>query len=166
MILAEVVRSVDWADVAAVLRRAYPAAAVEMGALATAWQELRAMEPLASRLVIVVRPYAPCEEFAEEAARGAAVVSGVEPRPAEVAAASRDAAGTSLPFNLSCTPWEKWLGMELAADAVQRYTAPELAAHCLAEMTFMGFTQAEIRARVAASEAVDEGAAGRVDAPD
>lgn len=159
MILAEVVRSVAWADVAAVLRRAYPAAAAEMGALEEAWQELCAMEPLASRLVIVVRPYAEGEEFAEDIARGAAVVNGIEHRPAAAAA------GPGLPFNLSCTPWQKWLGMELAADAVQRYTAPELAAHCLAEMTFMGFTQADIQARVAASMAADEAEAGPGEGP-
>lgn len=165
MILAEVIRHADWADVEAVLRRAYPSAVAKMDALEEAWQELRALEPLASRLVIVVRPYAPYEEFMEDIARGAAAVSGVEPRPAQAAVASPDAPVPAVPFNLSCTPWRKWLGMHLAADALQRYAAAELAAHCLAEMTFMGFTEAAIRARVAASLVEDDEESGRGKGP-
>lgn len=42
-------------------------------------------------------------------------------------------------WGLSFSPWEEWLGMQVAPSAVQRLTPTEIATHCLYEMTFHGY---------------------------
>jgi len=41
--------------------------------------------------------------------------------------------------------WSKWLGMEVAQKVLQNIPKEDIAAHCIWEMTFMGFTQDRIR---------------------
>lgn len=50
-------------------------------------------------------------------------------------------------FNLSYMHWEEWLGMEISPDAMDRFTPAEVVAHCLWEMTYLGFSIEVIRRR-------------------
>ncbi len=46
---------------------------------------------------------------------------------------------------LELTPWNKWLGMEISQDGIIQFSELEIIAHCLHEMTFMGFEEEEIQ---------------------
>ena len=45
------------------------------------------------------------------------------------------------------TPWNEWLGMDIDKDTLHKFTELEIIAHCLYEMTFMGFEE-EIQAEM------------------
>jgi hypothetical protein len=48
-------------------------------------------------------------------------------------------------YALEYTPWSKWLGYEVSPKVLKKMTKEEITAHCLWEMTFMGFNQNKIR---------------------
>lgn len=50
-------------------------------------------------------------------------------------------------YALEYTPWSTWLGCEVAQNVLKKMSKEEIIAHCLWEMTFMGFTQNKIRAK-------------------
>lgn len=59
--------------------------------------------------------------------------------------ASKEFANSETSFALDLVPWEEWLGMELDPSAFDAYSAPDIVAHCLWEMTFFGFDKETIR---------------------
>lgn len=48
-------------------------------------------------------------------------------------------------YALEYTPWSEWLGCEVDREVLKKMPMDEIAAHCIWEMTFMGFTQNKIR---------------------
>lgn len=54
-------------------------------------------------------------------------------------------ANSETDFALSLEPWEHWLGMEVDPATLEGYTKPEVAAHCIWEMTFHGLEQSQIQ---------------------
>lgn len=60
------------------------------------------------------------------------------------------AEGDHQSYALEYTSWAKWLGYEVERATLKRMTGEEIVAHCLWEMTFLGFTQNKIRRRLAA----------------
>jgi len=51
-------------------------------------------------------------------------------------------------YALEYTPWSEWLGYEVAQNVLKKMSKEEIVAHCLWEMTFMGFTQNKIRRKL------------------
>ncbi|MEW6599821.1 MAG: DUF6557 family protein [Nitrospirota bacterium] len=56
--------------------------------------------------------------------------------------------GTKQSYAIEYSPWSKWLGYEVDNKVLKKMTKEEIVAHCLWEMTFMGFTQSRIRSRL------------------
>ena len=52
-------------------------------------------------------------------------------------------------YALEYTPWSKWLGYEVDQATLKKMPGEDIVAHCLWEMTFVGFTQKEIRIKLA-----------------
>jgi hypothetical protein len=50
-------------------------------------------------------------------------------------------------YSLELTPWDEWLGMYIKEDILQKLNREDILAHILWEMTFMGFTQEDIKAQ-------------------
>lgn len=48
-------------------------------------------------------------------------------------------------YELIYVAWEEWLGMEVDEQTLRDYTAPQIAARCMAEMTLISFDPFEIR---------------------
>lgn len=46
------------------------------------------------------------------------------------------------------TPWNEWLGMELDANMLKIFSELEIISHCLFEMTFVGFEEEDIQAKM------------------
>jgi cell division septum initiation protein DivIVA len=47
--------------------------------------------------------------------------------------------------NIGITPWNEWLGMTISKQTAEEFTELEIISHCLYEMTFMGYDEAEIQ---------------------
>jgi len=48
-------------------------------------------------------------------------------------------------YAIEFVAWNKWLGMDLAEETVEHFTDLEIIAHCLFEMTFVGYEEEEIQ---------------------
>lgn len=47
--------------------------------------------------------------------------------------------GICMYYALEFMGWDKWLGMSIAPETLERFAEVEIIAHCLFEMTFTGF---------------------------
>lgn len=56
--------------------------------------------------------------------------------------------GIKQPYGIEYTPWSEWLGCEVDRKVLKKMTKEKIAAHCLWEMTFAGFTQERIRRKI------------------
>lgn len=56
-----------------------------------------------------------------------------------------DYANSEVQYALEFTEWEQWLDMEIDEEIFQNYSSPEIAAHCLWEMTMIAFNQTDIK---------------------
>ena len=71
--------------------------------------------------------------------------------------------GKEQSYGIEYTPWLKWLGYEIDKKVLKKMTKEEIAAHCLWEMTFAGFTQDKIRRQInVLRKRVEDIKAGRV----
>mgnify|MGYP003292791365 CR=1 FL=1 len=53
--------------------------------------------------------------------------------------------GDGQTYGIEFSSREQWLGMHLTEDTLQNYSAEDIIAHCLWEMTFFGFTDSEVQ---------------------
>jgi hypothetical protein len=58
--------------------------------------------------------------------------------------------GVHQSYALEFASWAQWLGYEVEQATLKKMPKEEIVAHCLWEMTFIGFTQNKIRRRLAA----------------
>jgi hypothetical protein len=56
--------------------------------------------------------------------------------------------GEQQSYALEFIPWSVWLGCEVDKNVLKKMAKEEIIAHCLWEMTFMGFTQNKIRRKL------------------
>ena len=56
--------------------------------------------------------------------------------------------GIKQSYAIEYTPWSEWLGCEVDRKVLKKMPKEEIVAHCLWEMTFMGFTQNRIRRKL------------------
>ncbi len=148
MRLKQVFDLTDWKSVCEELCRCYPAYKKRLELLELferTYAHVKSLPTAESELTIYVEAY-PGAETSESS---------------EIAVCGRDGSffdhQDHLPvnervearFNLSFTKWEEWLGMEVSEETLRDYRPPEVAAHCLREMTFYGFSQDVIQQRFA-----------------
>lgn len=58
---------------------------------------------------------------------------------------TKDENGTIISYALEFTEWKEWLGMDIDTQTFENFTELEIIAHCLYEMTFVGFDEDEIQ---------------------
>ncbi len=150
MKLSEMVASVGWAEARASLLWSYPDVEKSIEGYRRVFDSLRKLKPAASTMRLVVH-----QTFREELDDAPfAQVSGRNgTRNRDQAdfkhlgqSADPDYADAETNFSLAFEPWEQWLGMEIDPQTLRDYTAPQIVAHCLWEMTFHGFEPSEIQA--------------------
>lgn len=54
-------------------------------------------------------------------------------------------ANSEVKYALEFVEWEEWLSMEIDEDTLRNYSKPDIAAHCLWEMTSLGYDQVTIK---------------------
>jgi hypothetical protein len=59
--------------------------------------------------------------------------------------------------------WNKWVGMKIAEDTMERYSVNDVIAHCLFEVTFMGFDEKTIQEELKNINDIKDEALGEYD---
>ncbi|MFP4052864.1 MAG: DUF6557 family protein [Phycisphaerae bacterium] len=127
MTLKSLLQRVDGGAVIRCLVELYPSAAAEALTYRVFVERLAGGPVVPGALVLRLEPL--------EDAEGGVEVFGVD-----------ESSSDRTPCGLDLLPHRKWLGIRLTEETLQRYSAEEIVAHCLREMTFHG----------AAEESIDE----------
>jgi hypothetical protein len=149
MNLAEVIERTSWAETKASLVWHYPASEGSLAAYKAVFDTLCALQPSSTNMrIFIKRTFR--EGFDEAPFTEVVGIDGTLNKELEdfnYLNQGEDAeyANTEVEYALEFHPWEEWLGMEIESATHQHYAYPEIVAHCLWEVTFMGFDQATIR---------------------
>lgn len=82
---------------------------------------------------------------------------GVSGRDGTLAANLPDGEAREESYALEFAPWQEWLGMTIDPETLARYNEEDILAHCLGEMTFLGYEQGIVGAKARRLEqAVEE----------
>ena len=79
----------------------------------------------------------------------------IPPVPVDEEAGDREAS-----YGIELTDWAEWLGMEIEPETLSRYAEADIIVHCVWEMTFFGYSQADIEKTVEELERARESQEG------
>lgn len=149
MKLAEVIEKASWAETKACLLWNYSDVEKSMAGSEKVFHELRKLQPTSTSMRIFIRKTfregLDEEAFTEVVGKNGTLNKESEDFKYFNKSEDSDYANSEVEYALDFHPWEEWLGMEIDTGTHQKYTYPEILAHCLWEMTFMGFDQDAIR---------------------
>ena len=137
MKFTELIKTNSWLSIEIVLIQLYPDEKKNISAYEQIFNDLQLMEAVACDISIVLSNEQDAFDESEYVD-----VSGRENNPKE----NIDMLTNSLAIEF--TPWNEWLGMDIDKNTLQDFTELEIIAHCLYEMTFMGFEEEEIQAEI------------------
>ena len=136
MKLTEIIKSYHWLSVEIILLELYPNQAKQIEEYERIFKDLQQKEPVESDILIVLKQHI----SDEDSSKSYVEVSGLDLNDSEY--------GLALDF----TPWQKWLGMNISEETIEKFTELEIIAHCLWEMTFVDFDESEIQAKISEVE--------------
>jgi len=135
MKLGEIIKINHWLSVELTLLKLYPDQDENISAYKSIYAKLRKMEPVDSAIEIVIE-----QVFDEKNQEyGIGNVYGIDH-----SSTNEISNGIALEF----TKWNKWLGMKIQEMTLKEFTELEIIAHCLYEMTFVGYEESEIQDEV------------------
>ena len=165
MTFAELLTQISWPDLKAALLWSYPDERDSLESYRILYGKLKGIDPQASKMRIIVketyRPKIDDEPFIEVIGRNGErnrdqadfehIREKAEPGWAE----------EETDFTLSYHRWAEWLGMSIEPSTLENMALPQVAAHCMSDMTFHGFAEAdaqsvlyEVQERVAELDAM------------
>lgn len=127
----------SWLSIEKVLLQLYPNEQKNITAYEQIFNDLQLMEAVAGNISIVVS-----NEYDAFDGLEYVDVSGRDNNPQENSELLTNA------LAIEFTPWNEWLGMDIDKNTLQEFTELEIIAHCLYEMTFMGFEEEEIQSEM------------------
>lgn len=150
MKLSELLTSVSWADAKASLLWNYPGIEEAIESYRRAFSFLRNLNAVASPMRLILRKTfregLDEKPFIEVTGRDGTRNRDLEDFQYFGQSADSEYANTETDFSIAFEPWEQWLSMDIDPQTLQAYTASQIAAHCLWEMTFHGFEPSQIQA--------------------
>ncbi len=133
MTLKKVIAKSNWERVRQVFLLNYPSQKKTITGYESVYKKLRSKSPASSKMKLYCEQQEPTikgdEQFHE--------LYGIDGTKRED--------GELEKFSLSLSPWSLWLGSSLSKEILSNYTIEEIISHCLYEMTFHGFSEAEIK---------------------
>jgi len=60
---------------------------------------------------------------------------------------SEEIANSEITYALDMVRWEEWLDMSVPLEVIKNFSMPEIVAHCIYGMTFLGFNQEQIQGK-------------------
>lgn len=147
MTFAELIASTGWAEVKAALLWLFPEEESEISGYQKIFWELRRMnpEPDAMRIAIERRPIPGYDEdpTPEVIGRNGTLNRELDDFQHLGKHATPEYGAEEATYSLSLRPWRNWLGMTVEPETLREYSPAQAIAHCLADMTFHGFSEAE-----------------------
>jgi len=149
MTFSELLDSVSWAETKAALLWCYPDSARSLEGYRRTLARLQRLTPVDSNMRIVLKEGV--EEgvdhgpFIEVVGRNGQLNRDQPDFKHFRCSVDSAYASSETDLSLSLEPWEHWLGMRIDAGTLSRFTPPQIAAHCLWDMTFHGFEQWQVK---------------------
>lgn len=148
MKLNALIKSYNWLSIELTLLCLYPDQENMTDEYRNVFEKLENLEPEDSDMNIVLTEY-DCDPNFESEKETYIDVSG---RNNE-----KDPNGLTESYALEFVEWNKWLGMDLAPETTTNFSELEIIAHCLYEMTFLGYDENEIKEeRESLDKSIDE----------
>lgn len=135
MKFGDLIKNNSWLSVELVFTQLYPDQETFISDYEKVFNELKILKPVDSEISIIVS-----NEIDEYDNEKYINVSGYDNSKTS---SSNNELTDSLA--LEFTSWNEWLGMDIDQDSLKNFSHLELICHCLHEMTFMGFSQEEIK---------------------
>jgi len=149
MKLTEVIRKASWAKTKACLLWNYADSEENVAGYERVFCALRELQPTSTSMRIFIRKTfregLDDEPFTEVVGKDGTLNKESEDFRYLNKSEDSEYANSEVEYALEFHPWEEWLGMEVDSATHQKYAYPEILAHCLWEMTFMGCDQDTIR---------------------
>jgi hypothetical protein len=121
MNLKQLYKTTNWGEVKDFLLQLYPDQKKNVAGYEKVYTDLAQIEPEETALELFLRYIE--EENPEDSYHK---VSGIDTKRKES-------------YSLMLTSWKEWLGMTITQDTLKNYSPSEVMAHCLNEMTYIGF---------------------------
>lgn len=144
MRLAQIFEVTDWAAVREVICRCYSENMEMLAPFGSAYTQIRSLHPTDTAMQIHIVTNSDSDASGDAGIN----VFGKDGSFFEHQVHLPESERVEARYNLSCTKWEEWLGMEVSKDSMSRFAPSEVVAHCLWEMTYLGFSQEAIQRRV------------------
>ncbi|TVZ28573.1 hypothetical protein JM83_3707 [Gillisia sp. Hel_I_86] len=132
MTLQQLVQCNSWLSISAILLEIYPDEEKSLEGYETVFEKLLMMASEETDMTIVIK--AVKDAFDEEEYVD---VSGKYNHPQNEEQSFSQA--------IEFTSWKKWLGMDICKESLKDFSELEILAHCLYEMTFVGFEEKGIQ---------------------
>ena len=149
MTFLELLESVGWPETKAILLWSHPEVAESLDDYRLVLAKLRKLVPIESNMRIIlrqtVREGLDDEPFIEVVGRNGQLNRDQCDFKYFQDSVDAEYANAETDFSLSLEPWEHWLGMRIDAGTVDEFAAPQIAAHCLWDLTFHGFEQWQVQ---------------------
>lgn len=136
MKLYDLIKSNNWLSVELTLLRLYPDQDKMLDEYRTVFEKLISTEPIEYELEIVLTE-CDSDPIFEDDKETYVDISGRKRIP--------DPNSITEGYAIEFLEWNKWLGMDLAPETINNFSALEIIAHCLYEMTFVGYDEDEIQ---------------------
>jgi N-acetylglutamate synthase-like GNAT family acetyltransferase len=134
----DLIRNNSWLGVEKKLLDLYPGEKFRISAYEDIFYRLQHMPGKKSDMSIVLG-----KEFDRDAPNGYYV--GVSGRKKDNA---NDENEITPFYAIEFTPWDEWLSMEIDSNTISEFTELDIIAHCLYEMTFIGFDETKIQGKL------------------
>jgi len=137
MKLTNLIKNNEWLSVEIILWQLYPDEKKNASAYKKVFSTLQLTEPVSGNISVVLS--IEHDSFDESEYID---VSGRYNKPEDSINELTNA------LAIEFTPWNEWLGMNIDENTLQHFTELEIIAHCLYEMTFIGFDEEEIQSEL------------------
>ncbi|MFA5326892.1 MAG: DUF6557 family protein [Prolixibacteraceae bacterium] len=136
MKLNDLIKSYNWLSIEMTLLRLYPDQETMVNDYQHVFEKLKFLEPDDYDMSIVLTEN-DCDGDNETEVKTYVDVSGRK----------KEKGPNSITDNyaIEFVEWKKWLGMDLAPETTKNFSGLEIIAHCLYEMTFIGYNEEEIK---------------------
>jgi hypothetical protein len=141
MRFADLIFRYEWGEVRPVLLRLYPDQETSIAGYEEVYQTLRTISPVQTNMRIIIENLT--DDFTGE--HYVDVSGEVDPQKKETAGGIEPMEDAECKYAIEFLDWSEWLDMEIAEEAEAKFLDLEIIAHCLWEMTFVGYNRAEIR---------------------
>ncbi|WP_296621202.1 DUF6557 family protein [Marivirga sp.] len=136
MKLFNIINSNNWLSIELTLLQLYPDQKRLIHAYRSVFENLKSLNPKENKMRIVLSEE-DCDFENEYALNTYIDISGQDD--------TKDEYGNIISYAIEFTEWKKWLGMDIAPDTLRNFSELEIISHCLYEMTFIGYDEAEIQ---------------------